>query len=139
MKIKPQRLSVVSHIHFDSFMQKTKTMGHLSFLHWDLSARPSVRLLPLRMRLFSFFSLLRCHNGGELDLDGGETGVIKCEQQAAMRRCHTYGVAMSLRRCRRMLWVLVFFLTNKGMLLVIQLEHYIQNTDRLTTTDAHSG
>lgn len=82
-------------------------------------------------QLFSF-SFLRCHNGGEPDVDKGEMGVIKSEPRAARHRCHTYGVVMSLRHCRRML---LFFSTNKGMLLVRQQERHILNTDSLTPTD----
>lgn len=53
-------------------------------------------------------SLLRCHNGSRPGLDGGEMGVIKSDPQGAMRRCHMYGIAVSLwnsrpQCCRRML------------------------------------
>lgn len=54
-------------------------------------------------QLFSF-AFLRCHNGGEPDVDKGEMGVIKSEPRAARHRCHTYGVVMSLRHCRRVLF-----------------------------------
>lgn len=92
---------------FDAKPQKHT--GHLSHpesikstLDLDLALRQAPTALNATVLLFP---LLRCHNGGEPGLDGGEMGVIKSGPQGATHRCRTYGVAASLRRCRRMLFV----------------------------------